>query len=218
MYKYGISYYYMDGSIRKPRSGVDVRLLRPGQSWAEGIKLIEVTGGSGYYEISIESEAGCGYYELWDDLGSPFGQFSGKTCIIGRLDTRGLQNNSVNASHITDGSVTSSKIANGSLSKTHFAPDILTLSKLEHEIQDQNKGVGDNSQGSPANLFDDKTVIHVLEKEYQELPHIILSNQCDAFLYIIDAVLEGNMVTVTLGISQVYTASEPAYTLIAISK
>lgn len=30
MYKYGISYYYMDGSIRKPRSGVDVRLLRPG--------------------------------------------------------------------------------------------------------------------------------------------------------------------------------------------
>ena len=117
MYKYGISYYYMDGSIRKPRSGVDVRLLRPGQSWAEGIKLIEVTGGSGYYEISIESEAGCGYYELWDDLGSPFGQFSGKTCIIGRLDTRGLQNNSVNASHITDGSVTSSKIANGALSR-----------------------------------------------------------------------------------------------------
>ena len=217
MYKYGISYYYMDGSIRKPRSGVDVRLLRPGQSWAEGLKLIEVTGGSGYYEISIESEAGCGYYELWDDLGSPFGQFSGKTCIIGRLDTRGLQNNSVNASHITDGSVTSSKIANGALSKTHFAPDILTLSKLEHEIQDQNKGVGDNSQGSPANLSDDKTIIHVLEKEYQELPHIILSNQCNCYLYISNIVMDGTQVTITITVGHNFDAEFAKYQLLAIT-
>lgn len=117
-----------------------------------------------------------------------------------------------------DGAVTGPKIANGSLTKTHLSPEILTLSKLEHEIQDQTKGVGDTTQNSPANLFDDKTISHVLDKEYQELPHIILNNQCDAFLYIIDAKIEGNMVTVTIGISQVYTASEPFYTLIALAK
>ena len=158
MYKYGISYYYMDGIIRKPRTGVDVRILRPGQSWAEGQRLIEVTEGSGYYEIGIEDEADCGFYELWDNLGNPFGQFSGKTCIIGKIDARGLQNNSIYANHILDGAVTGPKIANGSLSKTHMAPEILNLSKLEHEIQDQTKGVGGTSQDSPANLRDDKII------------------------------------------------------------
>ena len=43
MYKFAISYYTMEGTERKPQSGVDIRLLRPGQSWAEGKKLIETT-------------------------------------------------------------------------------------------------------------------------------------------------------------------------------
>jgi hypothetical protein len=218
MYKYGISYYYMDGTIRKPRTGVDVRILRPDQSWSEGSRLIEVPEGSGYYEIGIEAEADCGFYELWDNLGNPLGQFSGKTCIIGKLDARGLQNNSIYGNHILDGTITGPKIANGSLSKTHLTPEILNLSKLEHEIQDQTKGVGDNSQGSPANLLDDKMITHVLDKEYQEMPHIILNNQCDAFLYVADAHIEGNMAIITIGISQVYTATEPFYTLIALAK
>jgi len=218
MYKYGISYYYMDGTVRKPRTGVDVRILRPGQSWAEGLNLIEVIDESGYYEIGIEDEADCGFYELWDNLGDPLGQFSGKTCIIGKLDARGLQNNSIYANHILDGAVTGPKIANGSLSKTHLAPEILNLAKLEHEIQDQTKGVGDTSQGSPANIFDDKMITHVLDKEYQELPHVILNNQCDAFLYVADAKIEGNIVVITISISQVYTAVEPFYTLIALAK
>jgi hypothetical protein len=30
MFKYGISYYIMEEGVRKPQSGVDARLLRPG--------------------------------------------------------------------------------------------------------------------------------------------------------------------------------------------
>ena len=218
MYKYGISYYYMDGTTRKPRSGVDVRILRPGQSWAEGLKLIEVTAESGYYEIGIEDEADCGFYELWDNLGNPLGQFSGKTCIIGKLDARGLQNNCIYANHILDGVVTGSKIANEAIGTEHLQNGLLSLSKLQYEVQDQDKGVGDNSQSSPAKLSDDKVITHVLDKEYQELPHIILTNQCDALLYVADAKIEGNLVTIMIGISQVYTATDPFYKLLALAK
>ena len=218
MYKYGISYYYMDGSTRMPRSGVDVRLLRPGQSWAEGLKLIEVTAESGYYEIGIEDEVDCGFYELWDNLGNPLGQFSGKTCTIGKLDARGLQNNCIYGNHILDGVVTGSKIANEAIGTEHLQNGLLSLTKLQYELQDQDKGVGDNSQSSPAKLSEDKVITHVLDKEYQELPHIILTNQCDAFLYIADAKIEGNLVTITIGISQVYTTTDPFYKLLALAK
>ena len=78
--------------------------------------------------------------------------------------------------------------------------------------------MGLNSQSSPAKLSEDKVITHVLDKEYQELPHIILTNQCDAFLYIADAKIEGNMVTITIGISQVYTATDPFYKLLALAK
>jgi hypothetical protein len=61
-------------------------------------------------------------------------------------------------------------------------------------------------------------ITHVLDKEYQELPHIILTNQCDAFLYVADAKIEGNLVTITIGISQVYTATDPFYKLLALVK
>lgn len=46
MFKYGISYYIMEEGVHKPQSGVDIRLLRPGQSWAEGKHLIETTPNS----------------------------------------------------------------------------------------------------------------------------------------------------------------------------
>ena len=49
MFKYGISYYTMEEGARKPQSGVDVRLLRPGADWQNGLRLIE-TENSGYYE------------------------------------------------------------------------------------------------------------------------------------------------------------------------
>ena len=218
MFKYGISYYIMEEGVHKPQSGVDIRLLRPGQSWAEGKHLIETTPNSGYYEIGIEDEADCGFYEIWDNVGNTQGQFSGKTCTIGKLDARGLQNNCIYGNHILDGVVTGSKIANEAIGTEHLQNGLLSLTKLQYEIQDQDKGVGDNSQASPAKLSDDKVITHVLDKEYQDLPHIILSNLCDAFLYIADAKIEGNMVTITIGISQVYTATDPFYKLLALAK
>ncbi|MCB5285771.1 MAG: hypothetical protein LHW45_09315 [Candidatus Cloacimonetes bacterium] len=218
MYKFAIGYYTMEGTTRKPQSGLDIRLLRPGQSWAEGKKLIETVPDSGYYEIGIQNEADCGFYEIWDNLGNPLGQFSGKTCSIGKMDARGIQNNSIFANHILDGAVTGSKIANAAIGTEHLQDGLLSLTKLQYEIQDQDKGIGDNSQASPAKLAEDKIITHILDKEYQELPHIILTNQCDAFLYIADIMIEGNLVTVLIGISQVYTATDPFYKLLALAK
>ena len=218
MYKFAISYYTMEGIERKPQSGVDIRLLRPGQSWAEGKHLIETVPDSGYYAIDIQNESDCGFYEIWDNLGNPLGQFSGKTCTIGKLDARGLQNNCIYGNHILDGVVTGSKIANEAIGTEHLQTGLLSLTKLQYELQDQDKGVGDNSQCSPAKLSEDKIITHILDKEYQELPHVILTNQCDAFLYIADVKIEGNLVTVLIGISQVYTATDPFYKLLALAK
>ncbi|MDD2228685.1 MAG: hypothetical protein PHY48_04655 [Candidatus Cloacimonetes bacterium] len=218
MYKFAISYYTMEGTERKPQSGVDIRLLRPGQSWAEGKHLIETVPDSGYYAIDIQNESDCGFYELWDNLGNPLGQFSGKTCTIGKLDARGLQNNCIYGNHILDGVVTGSKIANEAIGTEHLQNGLLSLTKLQYELQDQDKGMGDNSQSSPAKLSEDKIITHILDNEYQELPHVILTNQCDAFLYLADVKIEGNLVTVLIGISQVYTATDPFYKLLALAK
>ena len=57
-----------------------------------------------------------------------------------------------------------------------------------------------------------------MDKEYQELPHIILTNECDVFLYIAAVKLDGNRVTIMIGISQVYTTTDPFYKLLAIPK
>jgi len=75
MYRYGISYYTAEEDGRKPQSGLDVRLLRPGADWQTGIPLIE-TGKSGYYECLIKEEKDCGFYEIWDNRNDPNGIFS----------------------------------------------------------------------------------------------------------------------------------------------
>jgi len=216
MYKFAIGYYTMEGTARKPQSGLDIRLLRPGQSWAEGKHLIETVPDSGYYEIGIQNEADCGFYEIWDNLGNPLGQFSGKTCIIGKMDARGIQNNSIFANHILDGAVTGSKIANAAIGTEHLQDGLLSLTKLQYEIQDQDKGIGDNSQASPAKLAEDKIITHILDKEYQELPHIILTNQCDAFLYVFDIKQEGTQITITLAIGNNFDAEFAKYQLLAL--
>ena len=53
MYRYGISYYTAEEDGRKPQSGLDVRLLRPGADWQTGIHLLR-QGKSGYYECLIK--------------------------------------------------------------------------------------------------------------------------------------------------------------------
>jgi hypothetical protein len=215
MFKYGISYYIMDDGVRKPQSGVDIRLLRPGADWQNGLKLNE-TDSSGYYECIIENESDCGFYEVWDNRGNPNGAFGGKTCTIGKLDARGLQNDCIYGNHIQDGVVTGSKIANGAVSANHLDNSLFTLSKITHELQDQDKGIGDQTQATPASIGDDRFITHKLDKEYTVIPHIILTNQCNCFLFIADVKLEGTQITITIVIGQLFDAQEAKYQLIAL--
>lgn len=215
MFKYGISYYIMEEGARKPQSGVDIRLIRPGADWQNGIRLNE-TDNSGYYECLIENESDCGFYEIWDNRGNSNGSFGGKTCTIGKLDARGLQNDCIYGNHILDGVVTGSKIANSSVSAKHLDGSLFTLSKISHELQDQDKGIGDQTQATPASIRDDRFISHKLDKEYNTIPRVILTSQCNCFLYIADIKLDGTQITITIGIGQLFDAQEGKYDLLII--
>lgn len=58
----------MEEGVRKPQSGVDICLLRPGADWQSGRKFIG-TENSGYIECLIETDTDCGFYEIWDNRG-----------------------------------------------------------------------------------------------------------------------------------------------------
>lgn len=216
MFKYGISYCIMEEGVRKPQSGVDVRLLRPGGDWQAGIPLIE-TGDTGYYECFIEDEKDYGFYEIWDNRNDTNGSVSGKYCTIGKLDARGLQNRCIYGNHIEDGAVTASKIAQHSITANHLDNSTFKLNKLQHEIQNEYRGVGDNTQGSPARLRDDRFINHTLDKEYAEPPHLILTNMCNAHLFIDNAKTDKGLVTVTIGIGAQFEGEEAKYLILAIS-
>ncbi len=119
----------MGEGFRKPQSGVDIRLLRPGADWQSGLMLNE-TENSGYYEYFIEHESDFGFYEIWDNRGNPNVSFSGKTWTIVKLDARGLQNNCIYGNHILDGVITGSKIANEAIDTEHLQNGLLSLAKL----------------------------------------------------------------------------------------
>ncbi|MDD4027388.1 MAG: hypothetical protein PHO75_04365 [Candidatus Shapirobacteria bacterium] len=206
----------MEDGVRKPQSGVDIRLIRPGADWQNGIRLAENHQASGYYECIIETEQDCGFYELWDDRGNTNGSFSGKTCTIGKLNARGLQNNCIYGNHLLNGVITGSKLANGSVSANHLGNSVLSLSKIIHELQDQNNGIGDQTQSCPASIRDDRFISHKLDKEYDIIPHVILTNLCNCFLYIADIKQDGTQITITIGIGQVFDAPEAKYQLIAL--
>lgn len=215
MYKYGISYYKMENGQRVPLSGVDVRLLSPGADWANGILLIEKET-SGYYECYID-ENDCGYYEVWDNLGNPNGSFTGKTCTIGKLDARGLQSDCIYGNHILDGVVTGSKIANEAVSLNHLDTSFkFPLSMIQYEMQDQNNGVGDKTNNTPADPEIDIIIKHTLKNLYNDVPYVTLSNQCNCFIYILDVTKDGDNITVLLSIGQNFNAIELKYSLMAI--
>lgn len=216
MFKYGISYYTVENGERKPESGVDVRLLRPGADWQTGIPLIE-TGDTGYYECFIEDEKDCGFYEIWDNRNNSNGSFSGKYCTIGKLDARGLQNRCIYGNHIEDGAVTSSKIAQHSITANHLDNSTFKLNKLQHEIQNEYRGVGDITQSSPARLRDDEMITHKLDKEYDEPPHIVLTNMCNAHLYIDSVKADKGLVTISIGIGAQFEGEEAKYQILAIA-
>lgn len=201
---------------RKPLSGLDVRLLRPGGNWQTGIPLIE-TGDTGYYECFIEDDKDCGFYEIWDNRNDPFGSFSGKYCTIGKLDARGLQNRCIYGNHIEDGAVTASKIAQHSIISNHFDNGTFKLTKLQHEIQNEYRGVGNKTQGSPARIRDDQMITHTLDKEYDDPPHIVLTNMCNAHLYIDSVKADKGLVTISIAIGAHFEGEVAAYQILAIA-
>jgi hypothetical protein len=216
MFKYGISYYTAEQDGRQPQSGLDVRLLRPGGDWQTGIPLNE-TGDTGYYECLIEDENDCGFYEIWDNRNDPNGSFSGKYCTIGKLDARGLQNRCIYSNHIDDGAVTAAKIAQHSISASHLDNGTFKLNKLQHEIQNEYRGVGDRTQSSPARIRDDQMITHVLDKEYDEPLHLILTNMCNAHLYIDSVKADKGIVTINIAIGTVFEGEEAKYQILAIA-
>lgn len=217
MYRYGISYYTAEEDGRKPQSGLDVRLLRPGADWQTGIPLIE-TGKSGYYECLIKEENDCGFYEIWDNRNDPNGSFSGKYCTIGKLDARGLQDRCIYSNHIEDGAVTESKIGVGAINLSHLSNVQFGADKLVYEQHNQDNGIGDMSLASPAVLGTDKYISHIFGKEYKEEPLVIFTNKCGCFMYVYSVSLTAGELTVNLAAGSIDDATDFIYDLVVISK
>ncbi|MDP3114462.1 MAG: hypothetical protein Q8M98_06770 [Candidatus Cloacimonadaceae bacterium] len=217
MYRFGISYYIMSAANRIPLTGVTIRLVRPGATFANGIKVLENPSGSGYYETDTLREQDWGFYEIWDDKVEPNGSFSGKTCTVGKLDARGIQNSAIYTNHVLNESITADKLSDDCIEKRHFNNETISLTNMIYEIQDQNRGVGVPSQRTPPDINHDQFVAHKLDKEYGNLPQVILTNQCDCFLYIADIKLDGGQVILNVGIGQRWSAQELKYNILALS-
>jgi len=216
MYKFGISYYIMSAFSRIPLSNVDIRLVRPGATFASGIPVKETPQGSGYYETDKLLEPEWGFYEIWDDRQNPSGGFSGKTCTVGKLDARGIQNNSIYTNHIENEAVTKEKIGLNAIQSEHFEDNTIPLAKLACEIQDQTRGTGEPSTETPPRPEDDQ-VVHTLDKEYYILPHIIITPYCDKSIFIKELNLDGVTIKIVLTRGQSFTPEEWRYSILAIS-
>lgn len=217
MYRFGISYYIMSAANRIPLTGVTIRLVRPGVKFHNGIKVSETTSDSGYYETDTLREQDWGFYEIWDDKVDPNGSFSGKTCIVGKLDARGIKDSAIYTNHVLNEAITADKLSDDCIERRHLKNETIPLSKLFYEIQDQDKGVGTASQRTPPDINHDQSIEHKLDKEYGNLPQVLLTSQCDCFLYIIDIKLDGSRVIVTVGIGQRWSAHELKYNILALS-
>jgi len=216
MYRFAISYYIMNGVTRIPLSGVTIRLVRPGDVFENGVKLSETPAGSGYYETEVLSESFWGFYEVWDDRVDPNGSFSGKTCTVGKLDARGIKDSAIYSNHILNEAIISEKIANDAIRIEHIKDSNIPLSKLVREIQDQSMGKGMPSEESPPRN-EDEQVVHIFEKEYFSMPHIILTPFCDKNMFIKDITLDNKIVTIVLSHGQAYVPEEWKYNLLVIS-
>ena len=216
MYRFGISYYIMSAANRIPLSGLHVKLVKPGETFEQGIRLEEKPADSGYYETDKLDEPDWGFYEIWDDRLEPRGNFSGKTCTVGKLDSRGIKDKAILSNHVESEAITSDKISDNAVQPNHFSDHSIVLSKIAHEIQDQNQGVGEPSQQTPPRI-EDQWARHKFNKEYFTKPHVILTNQCDCHLYINDIKLEERELIVFIGIGQRFSAQELKYTLMVIS-
>jgi hypothetical protein len=216
MYRFGISYYIMSAANRIPLSGLHVKLVKPGETFELGIRLEEKPVDSGYYETDKLYEPDWGFYEIWDDRLEPRGSFSGKTCTVGKLDSKGIKDKAILNNHVDNEAITSDKISDNAVQPNHFSDSSIVLSKIAHEIQTENQGVGEPSQQTPPRI-DDNMVIHTLLKEYRTMPHVILTPHCDTNMYIKDIKLESGIVTITIAMGQRFDAEEWRYTILVIA-
>ena len=217
MYIYGISYYKMEEGVKIPHSGVDVRLVRPGLGWDYGLKLSENIENSGHYVATIDDDADCGMYELWDDLGGS-GAVTGRCVFIGPLDAKAIQAGCVGTNHIAEGAVISAKIASGAIQPEHISSMAFGASMLSLEEQTQDDGIGDVSSQSPAVPGTDNEITHVFENEYADTPIVLFTNLCCAHIYISKVDVESSQLTVTLTIHDKLGVSDFIYKLVALSR
>lgn len=218
MYIYGIAYYEMDDSERVPISGLDVRLVRPGDDFGNGIQMYEMAVGSGYYECDIATEADCGLYEIWDDQNNPLGAFSGKTCIVGKLDARGIQNANVYSNHIQAGAVGSTKIADHAVGLNHLDVSLeMPITMLLHEVQTHADGVGNTTAKTPPES-DDQMITHVFAREYAEAPTVLLTATSPISLYMVDVAVDDGVLTVVIGVLSNPAPVMPEYSIMAFAR
>jgi hypothetical protein len=205
MYKFGISYYQMLGSSRIPISNLEVRLVRPGQTFDSGIILREFLPDSGYYETDRLTEEDNGLYEIWDNKTDGHGANSGKVTIIGKLDKSAFQK----------ACITAEALAEDCVSTMHIKSYSIPFSKLHTDILTANQGKGDQTGHIPAIIGADKYSVHTLEG-YTIEPQVILTSMCDTLLFINDIKLDGTKLTINVGIGRPGDNPQLVYNLVLI--
>jgi len=195
----------MNGSVRVPISNLEVRLVRPGKTFDDGIRLIEYLPQSGYYETDRVTEEDNGLYEIWDNKKEPQGAPSGKVTIIGKLDKDAFQK----------GCVDDLILADSSVQDRHIKDYSILFSKLRTDILSQNHGKGDQTGQTPATIGADKYSVHTLDG-YATEPQVILTPMCDTLLFIHDIKLDGTKLTIYVGIGRPGDNPQLAYSLILL--
>jgi len=217
MYRFGISYYIMSAANRIPLSGLHVKLVKPGETFEQGIRLEEKPADSGYYETDKLDEPDWGFYQIWDDRQNHNGGFSGKTCTVGKLDARGIKDGSIYTNHLENEAITSEKIAKNAIHSEHIDNCVFPLSKLSCEIQDQTRGIGHPSAENPPKDEDDY-VVHTLDREYCVPPYIIITPFCDKNISINEIIHDGLQVKVVLVRGEAFVLNKWNYYLLAIDR
>jgi hypothetical protein len=215
MYRFGIVFYKQSGPSRIPQTGLEIRLVRPGDDWDNGVILKENLEGSGYYESDDIEEKDGGLFQVWDDRnGHP--AFSGKTTLIGPLDSLGIQEQAVTNAHLAQGSVGADQLQANVISSKQLAPTTVHLGHLCYEAQTETSGKGDISGHTPATLGTDKNAIHDLTGSYDVEPLVILIPQCDYLLYVNQVTVNHGAVRVLVGIGTKGSATAAKYKLLVI--
>jgi hypothetical protein len=182
MYKFGIGYYEYIETVRTPITGLTVKLVVPGQNWASGVVLSEISASGYYVNAALENP---GLYEIWDDNDSE-GAASGKTVQIGKvqtadieddaIDANKLANESVNENNIGDSQATHAKLANNAVEANNIKDGEVPIEKLGTSLQSQIGQFGDDIS-SLEQLMADMTTIPIFFG-YLDSPPVIAIPAC----------------------------------------